>query len=113
MRIDKDNTEIRIALTEDEARGVLTALSRTMCNGDALTVSMSLEDELAAWVNRPKTELPIVPKPAEETVFELVEIFRSEMLPNRNQPYHHEAEIDAGMADFVRWARERKINRQR
>jgi hypothetical protein len=113
MIIEKDNTEIRIALTEDEARGVLTALSRTMCKGDALTVSMSLEDEIAEWVNRPKTELPIMPSPAEETVFELVEIFRNEMLPNRNQPYHYEAEIDSGMADFVRWARDRKINGHR
>jgi hypothetical protein len=37
---------IRIELTIQEAKSILHSLSRTMCKGNELTVSMELEDKL-------------------------------------------------------------------
>lgn len=33
----------------------------------------------------------------------LIELYKKECLPNANEPYHYEAEITAGLNNFIEW----------
>ena len=50
MEVEKINNNIdlvcNIKLSEKEAEAILESLARTMCKGEALTISMELEDKL-------------------------------------------------------------------
>lgn len=49
--INDDKLVCRIELTLEEVKAISYSLSRTMCNGDNLTISMQLEEKLDKLLN--------------------------------------------------------------
>lgn len=49
---DDSDKVCRIELTLEETQAILNSLGRTMCNGNALTISMKLEDELVEIIKQ-------------------------------------------------------------